>query len=151
MTRTPRAGDPDTHMGFVGVSTGGSAIRTVFPHWADALGLPTRALVGHDVPLNAPPSSYRELVAAIADDPQHWGALVTTHKVAVHAAAADLFDELDEVSPTGRNRRGSARWCGSWCTSTTNAVAGALVTVPESGRRLPRVRRPRRVFGRRVS
>jgi shikimate 5-dehydrogenase len=87
-------------MGFVGVSTGGSAIRTVFPHWADALGLPTRALVGHDVPLNAPPSSYRELVAAIADDPQHWGALVTTHKVAVHAAAADLFDELDDLATT---------------------------------------------------
>ncbi len=87
-------------MGFVGVSTGGSSIRTVFPHWADALGLPTRTLVGHDVPLDASPSSYRELVAAIADDPQHWGALVTTHKMAVHAAAADLFDELDDLATT---------------------------------------------------
>ena len=28
-------------MGFVGVSTGGSSIRTVFPRWAEALGLPT--------------------------------------------------------------------------------------------------------------
>jgi shikimate dehydrogenase len=87
-------------MGFVGVSTGGSSIRTVFPHWAGALGLPTRTLVGHDVPLDASPSSYRELVAAIADDQQHWGALVTTHKMAVHAAAADQFDELDDLATT---------------------------------------------------
>ena len=100
MSRTPRRGDPDTRMGFVGVSTGGSSIRTVFPHWADALGLPTRVLVGHDVPLNADSSTYQELVAAIADDPRHWGALITTHKMAVHAAAADLFDELDELAST---------------------------------------------------
>jgi shikimate dehydrogenase len=100
VTRSPRAGDPDTKMGFVGVSTGGSSIRTVFPHWAGALGLPTRTLVGHDVPLDASPSSYRELVAAIADDQQHWGALVTTHKMAVHAAAADQFDELDDLATT---------------------------------------------------
>lgn len=87
-------------MGFVGVSTGGSSIRTVFPQWADALGLPTRTLVGHDVPLDSPPEVYRRLVEEIRDDPQHWGALVTTHKMAVHAAAADLFDSLDELAET---------------------------------------------------
>ena len=87
-------------MGFVGVSTGGSSIRKVFPEWADALGLPTRTLVGHDVPLDSPPAVYRAVVRAIRDDPQHWGALVTTHKMAVHAAAVDLFDELDELAET---------------------------------------------------
>lgn len=87
-------------MGFVGVSTGGSSIRTVFPRWADALGLPTRTLIGHDVPLDSPAEVYRELVEGIRDDPQHWGALVTTHKMAVHEAAADLFDELDDLATT---------------------------------------------------
>ena len=87
-------------MGFVGVSTGGSSIRRVFPEWADALALPTRTLVGHDVPLDSPPAVYRDVVTAIRDDPEHWGALVTTHKVAVHAAARDLFDDCDELAET---------------------------------------------------
>ena len=90
----------DSYMGLVGVSTGGSSIRAVFPQWADALDLPTRTLVGHDVPLDSAPEVYRELVTRIRDDPQHWGALVTTHKMAVHAAAGDLFDELDELAQT---------------------------------------------------
>jgi shikimate 5-dehydrogenase len=87
-------------MGFVGVSTGGSSIRTVFPEWAKVLRLPTQRLVGHDVPLDSPPAAYRAVVEAIRDDPEHWGALVTTHKVAVHAAARDLFDSLDELAET---------------------------------------------------
>ncbi len=91
---------PDSYMGFVGVSTGGSSIRTVFPRWADALGLPTRTLVGQDLPLDSSPPAYRQAVEAIRDDPQHWGALVTTHKMAVHAAARDLFDDCDELAET---------------------------------------------------
>ena len=87
-------------MGFVGVSTGGSSIRTVFPEWADALRLPTRTLVGHDVALDSPRQVYRDLVQAIRDDPRHRGALVTTHKVAVHAAARDLFDTCDDLAET---------------------------------------------------
>jgi shikimate dehydrogenase len=87
-------------MGFVGVSTGGSSIRKVFPAWADALGLPTCTLVGHDVALDSPPQVYRDVVKGIRDDPRHLGALVTTHKMAVHAAAADLFDDLDELAET---------------------------------------------------
>src|SRR6188768_2336688 len=72
----------------------------VFPQWADALGLPTRRLIGRDVPLDSPAEVYREVVATIRDDPRHWGALVTTHKVAVYAAASDLFDSLDELATT---------------------------------------------------
>ncbi len=87
-------------MGFVGVSTGGSSIRTVFPHWADALGLPTRTLIGHDVPLDAPPATTASWSRPSATTHEHWGALVTTHKMAVHAAAADLFDELDDLAAT---------------------------------------------------
>ena len=32
-------------------------------------------------PLDSPAPVYREVVEAIRDDPQHWGALVTTHKI----------------------------------------------------------------------
>jgi shikimate dehydrogenase len=87
-------------MGFVGVSTGQSAIRTVFPEWADALGLPTRTLRGYDLPLDSRPEAYRKVVEEIQGDPRHWGALVTTHKVALYAATSDLFDTLDELALT---------------------------------------------------
>ena len=85
-------------MGFVGVDTAHSSIMKVFPLWADHLGLPTRELRGHDVPLDAPDDTYRDLVRAIRDDEHHLGALVTTHKVRVFEAAHDLFDELDALS-----------------------------------------------------
>lgn len=91
---------PSSYMGFVGVSTTGSSIRRVFPQWADALGLPTRTLVGYDVPLESPSSIYRGLVETIRADPEHWGALVTTHKVAMYTAASELFDSLDQLAET---------------------------------------------------
>ncbi|WP_336644443.1 shikimate dehydrogenase family protein [Microbacterium sp. USHLN186] len=91
MTSTPT----DDYMGFVGVTTGSSSIMKVFPLWADILGLPTRTLVGHDLPMDADPAVYRAMVEHIRDDRHHRGALVTTHKMNVYAAASDLFDELD--------------------------------------------------------
>ncbi|WP_194420704.1 shikimate dehydrogenase family protein [Microbacterium abyssi] len=83
------------YMGFVGVTTGSSSIMKVFPLWADILALPTRTLVGHDLPMDATTEQYRAMVEQIRDDPHHRGALVTTHKMNVYAAASDLFDELD--------------------------------------------------------
>lgn len=91
----PGTRDTAEYMGFVGVSTGSSSIMQVFPRWADILGLPTRTLVGHDLPMDATLAQYRALVEQIRDDPQHRGALVTTHKMNVYAAASDLFDDLD--------------------------------------------------------
>jgi shikimate dehydrogenase len=85
-------------MGFVGVDTMNSSIMKVFPQWADRLGLPTRELRGHDIPLDAGDETYRELVATIRDDDTYLGALVTTHKIRVWQAARDLFDELDAFS-----------------------------------------------------
>ena len=87
-------------MGFVGVTTGSSSIMKVFPRWADALGLPTRTLVGHDIAVGAPPQTYRDVVGAIKADPSHLGALVTTHKIRVFEAAGDEFDDLDELART---------------------------------------------------
>lgn len=85
-------------LGFVGVSTGSSSIRTIFPRWAAELALPASVLVGHDVALDAAPSVYRQVVEEIRDSRYEVGALVTTHKMAIHRAAADLFDELDEAA-----------------------------------------------------
>jgi shikimate dehydrogenase len=87
-----------THMGFVGVSTAESSIMRIFPRWAEILDLPTRTLIGHDLPLDAAVDDYRTLVEQIRDDPDHLGALVTTHKMALFEAAHDLFDELDTFS-----------------------------------------------------
>jgi shikimate dehydrogenase len=88
----------ETIMEFVGVSTGRSSIMRVFPAWAEVLGLRDARLVGHDVPLNASAERYRELVAGIGDDPRRRGALVTSHKIALYRAAADLFDEIDRFA-----------------------------------------------------
>jgi shikimate dehydrogenase len=86
------------YMGFVGVSTAQSSIMKIFPTWAEILGLPTRTLLGHDLPVDAAPEQYLRLVQRIRDDPDHRGALVTTHKIGLYAAARELFDGFDEYS-----------------------------------------------------
>lgn len=88
------------YMGFIGVTTGSSSIMKIFPHWAEALGLPTTRLIGHDVALNADREAYQEIVTRIHNDPLHWGALVTTHKMAVFDHAAGEFDSLDDLAVT---------------------------------------------------
>lgn len=90
----------DGYMGFVGVSTAGSSIMKVFPEWARVLDLPTRTLIGHDIPVGADAAAYRAVISAIRSDPRHFGALVTTHKMAVFEAAGDLFDEFDDLALT---------------------------------------------------
>ncbi|MFI0419809.1 shikimate dehydrogenase family protein [Spongiactinospora sp. 9N601] len=90
---------PNTaRMGFVGVDTANSSIRRVFPLWARELALPTDELVGHDLPLDAPDSAYRELAAGMRADPGYRGALITTHKIRMWEAAGDMFAELDEFA-----------------------------------------------------
>ena len=83
------------YMGFIGVSTHNSSIMSVFPLWAEILDLPTRELRGYDLPLDATAGDYRQLVTAIREDPQHRGALVTTHKMNVFSHCQDLFDDID--------------------------------------------------------
>ncbi len=81
-------------MHFLGVTTGRSSIMAVFPRWAAALGLGDCALHGIDLPPRAPAEDFRAVVAFIKDDPLSLGALVTTHKLDVFAAAGALFDRL---------------------------------------------------------
>lgn len=80
---------------FIGVTTGKSSIMKVFPAWAQHLGLKDAVIRGIDFPLHADPASYRTAVEFIRDDPLSMGALVTTHKIDLYKACADLFDVID--------------------------------------------------------
>lgn len=85
---------------FIGVTTAQSSIMRVFPAWAKHLGLGDVEIRGIDFPLHAPAADYRAAVEFIKHDPLSVGALVTTHKIDLYAACADLFDEVDEFART---------------------------------------------------
>lgn len=84
-------------MYFLGVSTGSSAAIRLFPSWATELGVDAN-LVGIDLPLRAAPEHYRRAVERIRDDPDAAGALVTSHKVDLYAAAGALFSGVDRYA-----------------------------------------------------
>jgi shikimate 5-dehydrogenase len=92
---TPLAPAEQPTMYFVGVSTGGSSIRRVFPRWAEELGIDGATLVGIDFALDAPRDDYRRFASFLAEDPLSLGALVTTHKIDLFEACRDLFAGLD--------------------------------------------------------
>jgi len=85
-------------MYFIGVTTAQSAMMRLFPLWAEVLGLDGAQLIGVDLPLQADPEQYRQVVAQIKYDPLSLGALITTHKIDLFDAAADLFDEFDSYA-----------------------------------------------------
>jgi len=87
------AAQPTIH--FIGVSTQRSSIRRVFPVWARELGLSNAELHGIDLPLHAGREAYRSVVNFVRNDALSRGALVTTHKIDLYHACADLFDEQD--------------------------------------------------------
>jgi shikimate 5-dehydrogenase len=80
---------------FIGVSTGKSSIMKVFPVWMEVLGRPEVVIVGLDHKIHDDPEAYRATVAHIKEDSLSLGALVTTHKMDIYAAAQDMFDFLD--------------------------------------------------------
>ena len=96
MVLLPEAAGRPT-MYFLGVTTGKSSIMKVFPRWAEALGRDV-ILQGIDLEIHADADDYRRVVEFIKRDPLSLGALVTTHKIDLLAAARDLFDELDEYA-----------------------------------------------------
>jgi shikimate 5-dehydrogenase len=105
-------------MYFIGVTTGSSSIRTVFPLWAAELGLGEVRLVGIDLPIHAPRDSYRRVVDFIAGDPLSRGALVTTHKIDLYEACQDMFDEVDPLArlmgeTSCLSKRGSRLLCSA--------------------------------------
>ena len=80
---------------FIGVTTAQSSIMRVFPEWARHLGLGDVDMRGIDLVPHDRPERYREVVAFLKGDPLSRGALVTTHKLDLFAAARDMFDEID--------------------------------------------------------
>lgn len=80
---------------FIGMTTGKSSIMSVFPRWAEYLGLKDAVIRGIDCKWHDAPEAYRQVVAHIKQDPLSLGALVTTHKIDLFKACRDLFDELD--------------------------------------------------------
>ena len=80
---------------FIGVTTAQSSIMRVFPEWARHLGLGDVAMKGIDLVPHDKPNRYREVVAFLKSDPLSRGALVTTHKLDLFAAARDMFDKID--------------------------------------------------------
>jgi shikimate 5-dehydrogenase len=99
---------------FIGVTTGQSSINQIFPRWMRGLGRDVR-LVGVDLPPGAPAERFREVVAFIKHDDRSLGGLVTTHKIDLLRASADMFDELDVY----------ARLCGE--VSSISKRAGRLI------------------------
>lgn len=81
---------------FVGVTTGKSAIRKVFPRWMEILGRSDVVLEGFDHKLHDDPEAYRATVAQIKYDPLSLGGLVTSHKINLLQAAREMFDILHE-------------------------------------------------------
>lgn len=86
---------PTRRFGFLGVTASRSSINRVFPRWAEVLELGPVEFAPVDLPVDVDAAAYVEVVDRIAADPQHVGALVTTHKVRLLEAARDRFVALD--------------------------------------------------------
>jgi len=80
---------------FIGVTTGKSSIMKVFPLWMKELQRPEVVIQGIDHKIHDDPQAYRATVARIKNDPLSLGALVTTHKMDLYAAAKDMFEYFD--------------------------------------------------------
>jgi shikimate dehydrogenase len=87
---------------FVGVTTGKSSINKVFPLWMEVLGRPEVVLEGIDHKIHDAPEAYQATVAQMKYDPNSLGALVTTHKLDLFAAAEDMFDYFDPYAQVTR-------------------------------------------------
>ena len=79
---------------FVGYSTSGSLVHRVFGVWAEVLGRSWQ-LRGVDLPPATPPEVYRDLVAAMRQNPAVLGAVITGHKLRLYRACEPQFTARD--------------------------------------------------------
>ena len=56
-------------MYFIGVSTGQSSSKNIFPKWAETLGISPAKLVGIDLKIHDEPENYQRVVRFIKNDP----------------------------------------------------------------------------------
>ena len=92
----------------------------------EALGRPEVKLFGIDLEIHAAPERYREVVAAMKEEPHALGGLVTTHKIDLLAAAADLFDGLGPYARATQEVSSIAKDGGLLIGRATDPVAGGL-------------------------
>lgn len=111
---------------FIGVTTGQSSSRKMFPLWMAALGHPEVQLVGIDLPIHANPDIYREVVRHIKGEPLALGALVTTHKIDLLTAARTQFDDLGPFASLTDEVSSIAKDDGKLVGRATDPVAGGL-------------------------
>ena len=98
----------------------------MFPVWMEALGRPEVVLEGVDLEIHAAPGRYRDMVAHIRREPLALGALVTTHKIDLLAAASDLFDALGPYAQATEEVSSIAKENGRLVGRATDPVAGGL-------------------------
>ena len=111
---------------FIGVTTGQSSSRRMFPRWMQALNRSDVLLTGIDLEIHAAPQTYRQVVAHIKREPLALGALVTSHKIDLLAAAADLFDALGPFAQETQEVSSIAKENGKLIGRATDPVAGGL-------------------------
>ena len=92
----------------------------------EALGRPEVTLAGIDLEIHAAPERYRQVVAGIREQPLALGALVTTHKIDLLAAASDLFDGLGPFATATQEVSSIAKDAGKLIGRATDPVAGGL-------------------------
>jgi shikimate 5-dehydrogenase len=108
------------------VRTAGSLALELFPLWLKTLGLPETEIQGHDIPVRGPREAFREIVRRIREEPRTVGALVTTHKMDLLAAAEDLFDSLDPYARAFREVSGIAKRGGALAGSAKDPFSSGL-------------------------
>lgn len=86
---------------FIGVSTAGSQVHEVFPRWAKKLAKPW-ILRGVDLALDTGREEYRELFVTMVSNPHVVGAVITSHKLRLFDACADLLTERDPLTDITR-------------------------------------------------
>ncbi len=111
---------------FVGVTTGGSSARKVWPDRMRVLKHPDVVFEGIDLPVHADPAAYRRVVEHIKRDPFSLGALVTTHKIDLCESARDLFDDLGPDARTLNEISCISKWDGRLVGDATDPLATRL-------------------------
>jgi len=96
---------------FIGITTTKSSIMKLFGLWMEELGFGEIKIYPCDLKIHDYPQNYRQAVARIKYDEGCYGALVTTHKMDLYAAAKEMFGYfdpyavlLDEISCISKNR-----------------------------------------------
>ncbi len=80
---------------YIGTTTHKSSIVKVFPKWANYLGISNSEFIGINCKIHDDPEVYRNTVKFMKNDELSLGALITSHKIDLYEAAADLFDIID--------------------------------------------------------